>query len=136
MSATMLHKQWIGRASSRFEIEVREVTEVLRVGRIDIGPGRFAIISISDPGRGMDEATLERIFEPFFTTRPDGNGLGLATVREIVEEHDGTVAVQSTPGVGTRFDIWLPSAPSNEPISVQHLPGVDRSWRRRNGTGA
>jgi signal transduction histidine kinase len=105
-------------------IEVREVTEVLRVGRIDLGPGRFAIISISDPGRGMDEATLERIFEPFFTTRPDGNGLGLATVREIVEEHDGSVAVQSTPEVGTRFDIWLPSVPSDEPISVQHFPGV------------
>jgi signal transduction histidine kinase len=70
---------------------VLEVTEVLRVGRIGIGPGCFAIISISDPGRGMDEATLERIFESFFTTRPDGNGLGLATVREIVEEHDGTL---------------------------------------------
>ena len=105
-------------------IEVREVTEVLRVGRVDIGPGRFAIISISDTGRGMDEATLERIFEPFFTTRPDGNGLGLATVREIVEEHDGTVAVQSTPGVGTRFDIWLPCVPSNEPTYARHLSGV------------
>jgi nitrogen-specific signal transduction histidine kinase/CheY-like chemotaxis protein len=105
-------------------IEVREVTEVLRVGRIDIGPGRFAILSISDPGRGMDEATLERIFEPFFTTRSDGNGLGLATVREIVEEHDGAVTVASTPGVGTRFDIWLPSVSSNEPISIQHSPGV------------
>jgi signal transduction histidine kinase len=106
------------------QIEVREVTEVLPVGRIDIGPGRFAMLSISDPGRGIDEAMLERIFEPFFTTRPDGNGLGLATVREIVEEHDGAVAVTSTPGVGTRFDIWLPSAPSNEPISIQHSPGV------------
>jgi signal transduction histidine kinase/CheY-like chemotaxis protein len=105
-------------------IEMREVTEVLRVGRIDIGPGRFVIISISDPGRGMDEATLERIFEPFFTTRPEGNGLGLATAREIVEEHDGTVAVQSMPGVGTRFDIWLPSVLSSEPISVRHLPDV------------
>jgi CheY-like chemotaxis protein len=72
----------------------------------------------------MDEATLERIFEPFFTTRPDGNGLGLTTAREIVEEHGGTVAVKSTPGLGTRFDIWLPSVASNEPISVQHLPGV------------
>jgi CheY-like chemotaxis protein len=67
---------------------------------------------------------LERIFEPFFTTRPDGNGLGLATVREIVEEHGGTVAVQSTPRVGTRFDIWLPSVSSNDPISVQHSPDV------------
>jgi signal transduction histidine kinase len=105
-------------------IEMRELTEVLRVGRIDIGPSRYAIISISDTGRGMDEATRERIFEPFFTMRPDGNGLGLATAREIVEEHDGTVAVQSKPGVGTRFDIWLPSVPSNDPISVQRLPGV------------
>jgi signal transduction histidine kinase len=105
-------------------IEIRELTEVLRIGRIDIGPSRYAIISISDTGRGMDEATRERIFEPFFTTRPDGNGLGLATALEIVEEHDGTVAVQSKPGVGTRFDIWLPSVPSNDPISVQRLPGA------------
>jgi CheY-like chemotaxis protein len=100
------------------------VTDPLQIGRTEIGPGRFTTISIYDPGRGMDEATLERIFEPFFTTRPDGNGLGLATALEIVREHDGAVEVQSKPGVGTRFDIWLPSAPSNEPISIQHAPGI------------
>jgi signal transduction histidine kinase len=106
------------------QIGVREVTDVLRIGRIGIGPGRFITISISDPGRGMDEAMLERIFEPFFTTRSDGNGLGLATVREIVQEHDGAVEVQSAPGAGTRFDIWLPAVSSNEPISARYAPGV------------
>jgi signal transduction histidine kinase len=104
------------------EIGVREVTELLRLGRIEVGPGRFAIVSIADPGRGMDEATLERIFEPFFTTRADGNGLGLATVREIVQEHDGAVQVQSAPGAGTRFDIWLPSVASDAPTSIHHSP--------------
>ncbi len=106
------------------QIGVREITEELRVGHVGIGPGRFVVVSVSDPGPGMDEATQERIFEPFFTTRPDGNGLGLATVREIVQEHDGAVEVQSTLGAGTRFGIWLPSVSSNEPISVQHSPDL------------
>jgi CheY-like chemotaxis protein len=105
-------------------IDVREIAKHLRVGWRDIGPGRFAIVSISDPGCGMDKATLERIFEPFFTTRPEGNGLGLATARQIVEEHDGAVEVQSRPGVGTRFDIWLPSVRSGETISLQHSASV------------
>jgi CheY-like chemotaxis protein len=72
----------------------------------------------------MDEATQERVFEPFFTTRPDRNGLGLATVREIVQEHDGAVEVLSALGAGTRFDMWLPSVPSNKPISVRRSSGI------------
>jgi signal transduction histidine kinase len=106
------------------EIGVREGTDALRVGQAGIGLGRFVVVSISDPGRGMDEATLERIFEPFFTTRSQGNGLGLATVRDIVREHDGAVEVRSAPGTGTRFDIWLPSLPFHEPKCVQQAPGI------------
>lgn len=108
-------------------IAVRDVSQSLPIGRGRLGPGRFIVISVADPGLGMDEATLERIFEPFFTTRPDGNGLGLATVREIVERHGGAICAQSEPGAGTRFDIWLPSGEVDEPVSVQ--PGPDLALR-------
>jgi signal transduction histidine kinase len=106
------------------QIGVRELAEVSQVGNVWIGPGRFVTISISDPGAGMNAATLERIFEPFFTTRPDGNGLGLATVRDFVQEHDGALEVRSAVGAGTRFEIWLPSASTDKPISVQHAPAI------------
>jgi CheY-like chemotaxis protein len=86
-------------------------------------PGRYAVISVTDEGRGMDEATLERIFEPFFSARPEGNGLGLATVREIVLEHAGALKVRSAPGAGTRFDIWLPCAPLVATVSERQAYG-------------
>jgi signal transduction histidine kinase len=105
-------------------IELRETLGTFRVGHADIGPGSFVVISISDPGRGMDDATLERIFEPFFTTRAGGNGLGLATVLEIVQQYDGAVGVHSVVGSGTRFDIWLPAASSREPIPIQQAPNT------------
>jgi len=101
------------------QIGTREMTETAMRGRTRINPGRFVVVSISDPGRGMDEATLGRIFEPFFTTRPNGNGFGLATARDIVLEHNGTLEVQSAPGAGTRFDIWLPAVPRLAPTSIQ-----------------
>lgn len=90
-------------------IGAEELTQARQVGRNWLPPGRFATVEVSDPGKGMDQATMERIFEPFFTTRSDGNGLGLATVREIVEDHRGAIEVQSSLGVGTRFTLWLPS---------------------------
>jgi signal transduction histidine kinase len=75
----------------------------------ELSPGRYVCLSVSDNGRGIDERVGRRMFEPFFTTRLAGTGLGLATVREIVRDHDGAINVQSEPGCGSRFEIWLPA---------------------------
>ena len=74
----------------------------------DSGSGCWDEITISDTGTGMSNHVLAGIFEPFFTTKRGGTGLGLATVYRIVEGHGGHVRVESTPGRGTCFHIYLP----------------------------
>ena len=76
------------------------------------------VIEVNDTGTGMDEETLSHLFEPFFTTKEEGRGtgLGLTMVRRTVDMAGGTVEVQSQPGVGTTFRIFLPRA--EQPVSA------------------
>jgi signal transduction histidine kinase len=101
------------------DVDLQDVPHAQQFEHGELLPGRHVVICVTDLGRGMDEITRERMFEPFFSTRVGGNGLGLATVREIVLQHGGALRVRSAPGAGTQFDIWLPCASVTEMLPFE-----------------
>lgn len=76
-----------------------------------LSKGNYVRISIKDHGIGMNKELLPRIFDPFFTTKAKGHGLGLATCFSIVNKHDGCIDVESEPGKGSIFHVYLPASP-------------------------
>lgn len=99
---------------SRAEISREEI------GEEDVSPGPFIQLSVRDTGRGMDEKTMARIFEPYFTTRKvakgKGSGLRLAVVHGMVKALHGFIEVESKPGAGSTFHVFLPAEPVVTPV--------------------
>lgn len=103
-------------------LEVAEEVVVDRASSpgVSLDPGRYARLTVSDTGVGMDEATKEQAFEPFFTTKDvgKGSGLGLSMVYGIIRQSDGQIVIDSTPGAGTRVTIWFPAV--DDAVAAPH----------------
>ena len=91
--------------------------------------GRYVKISIRDEGTGIAREHLARIFDPFFTTKQKGSGLGLAATYSIVRKHDGQITVESEPGTGTVFHIYLPASQGEVPFIVRDDKFVNGSGK-------
>ena len=91
--------------------------DVIPAGSATLAAGPYALITVTDTGVGMPADVKARIFEPFFTTKesPNGTGLGLATAYGIVRQSNGYLDVESDPGAGATFRIWLPQATQDVP---------------------
>jgi PAS domain S-box-containing protein len=85
-------------------------TSPCEVGLFDVEPGSFVLLSVTDEGDGMTEDVKRRIFEPFFTTKEEGKGtgMGLPAVYGTMRHHNGAICVESSPGEGSRFDLYFP----------------------------
>ncbi|HNY11031.1 MAG TPA: ATP-binding protein [Candidatus Wallbacteria bacterium] len=90
-------------------ISIRNV-EISADNGLHLKEGNFVVIKIADTGVGMTKEQLSRIFEPYFTTKSIGTGLGLTSAESIIRKHDGSITVNSSPGAGTTFQIYLPAA--------------------------
>lgn len=82
-------------------------------------PGNYIKLTLKDHGIGIPEGIIDKIFDPFFTTKKTGNGLGLSTSYSIIKKHNGYLEVESTPGIGTTFYVFLPA--SIQPMEVQKV---------------
>ncbi|MFC2072191.1 PAS domain S-box protein [Chloroflexota bacterium] len=83
-------------------------TDIADKRTLPLSKGRYVVITIVDHGVGIKKEHLDRIFDPYFTTKQKGSGLGLATSYSIIKNHDGYITADSTLGVGTTFEIFLP----------------------------
>ncbi len=120
----------LGRGEIRLSARPADVAKDSLAAQNGCRPGPALVVSVSDNGTGMNEATLARIFDPFFTTKGKGKGtgLGLAITHSIVQAHEGCIIVHSQLGRGSTFEVWLPcesQAKSNPPLPASPPKSIE-----------
>lgn len=118
--------------SLRIRTEVVDLDAPFCARHAELRPGRHALLSVADSGHGMDAEVRSHVFEPFFTTKEvgKGTGLGLATVHGIVKQHGGAIVLESAPGRGATFDVYLPVVEPSLAGPRKETPLSTLSYRR------
>lgn len=88
--------------------------------------GTYVVVEVADTGTGIAPEIVDRVFEPFFSTKPagKGTGLGLSIARNLVREHHGAMEMESKPGEGTRFRVWLPPSTGEVALVTEPRPAT------------
>lgn len=103
-----------------------ENAEIFHADTRKLPPGKYIRVSIRDEGIGIERKHLKRIFDPYYSTKKAGNGLGLATVYSIIKKHGGHISVDSEPGTGTSFTLYLPA--SMERMALSTVDGATQEF--------
>lgn len=109
-----------------------EIDKKTAAQNLDLNPGQYQILTISDTGHGMDSSVIERIFDPFFTTKKhgEGTGMGLAVTHGIVKSCGGAITVSSEVGKGTTFKVFFPAIESEITVESEHYKPVSHGKER------
>lgn len=124
----------IGDRTGVIAISIHEVQ--LKAGELErsvppggLPAGKYVRLEVSDTGDGMSEETMQRIFDPLFTTKITGRGLGLASLLNVVQRHNGAVEVKSELGQGTIFRIYFPVEPAEEKAGIEEGSSEEEEWK-------
>ena len=115
----------------KIQISCSNIENAVAEALLGIHDESFVCIRIQDTGIGIPREIIDKIFDPYYTTKQQGSGLGLAICHSIINKHDGHISVQSKPGQGTTFTIYLPAASTDETTApkVTHTGSAGRAAR-------